>query len=543
MTKMTMFLKGAFMNDFKVLTYNFDPRWEEIKGLEGIDYMKQPLFPRDEEHVPLDTSLLLLLEMEEGNDEVWEEVKRLQSIKKELGIVLILKKKNFDDLYTAFEYHVDEVIVEDVSVEILSERIMNVIRALTMKQKQRRDRIRQEEHEFSRRQEIMARVLQNTLKKPEEVKVMLPEINERYHLNLSEHKFQIIVISANRGDLYGKDSLFIKRATLLALEYISSAQEIVLSTQNPYGLIGVINYPTYYNKEVLRKEMKQLWNALNALQAEFGEFDVSIGVGEVVENIPEIAVSLFQASMAQEYRMFSKERVLFAEDLGDVDQPLRRFIPDLRLKELSRYITLGDEMKLHEWFEEFYLKYETLFHDYPQVYARFCWDCYLGVRGMEQSKTIDMFPEWKFFSLQHIFDGHKRMQQLEVILSEVCHMIRLDENKGHEIAMRALAYMQVHFREPISLEDVAENCGISVSYFSRKFKEQTGENYIEALTEIRMKEAKRLLEETDASILSIMDMVGYMDDKHFRKIFMKHVGMSPREYRKQTKSLLSKEKA
>ena len=92
--------------------------------------------------------------------------------------------------------------------------------------------------------------------------------------------------------------------------------------------------------------------------------------------------------------------------------------------------------------------------------------------------------------------------------------------------------MKVHFSEPISLEVIAETCGVSTSYFSRKFKEQTGENYIDVLTEIRMKEAMRLLSETDDSIDEILEKLCYSDDKHFRNLFVSYTGMLPMVYRK-----------
>ena len=95
--------------------------------------------------------------------------------------------------------------------------------------------------------------------------------------------------------------------------------------------------------------------------------------------------------------------------------------------------------------------------------------------------------------------------------------------------------MKENYDKPLNLETIAEECGVSPSYFSRKFKAETGEKYIDALTDIRIQEAERLLEETDESILDIMEKVGYLDDKHFRRVFTKRTGMTPTEYRKKIK--------
>lgn len=138
----------------------------------------------------------------------------------------------------------------------------------------------------------------------------------------------------------------------------------------------------------------------------------------------------------------------------------------------------------------------------------------------------------RFFALQHVFDGHERMKELQLLLLEISHMMQNELSDEHELASHAIAYMKVHYAEPVNLETIAEHCGFSTSYFSRKFKEQTGENYIDVLTEIRMKKAQQLLRETDLGIEQIIEQTGYYDDKHFRKLFARQTGMTPSEYRR-----------
>ena len=125
------------------------------------------------------------------------------------------------------------------------------------------------------------------------------------------------------------------------------------------------------------------------------------------------------------------------------------------------------------------------------------------------------------------------MEELQILLVEMCHIVLDEADNGKEIAHRAIAYMKVHYKEPLTLEVLAEKCNLSTSYFSRKFKEQTGENYIDVLTEIRIKEAEHLLVNTRKSIIEILTEVGYCDDKHFRKVFFKHTGLTPSKYRKE----------
>ena len=79
---------------------------------------------------------------------------------------------------------------------------------------------------------------------------------------------------------------------------------------------------------------------------------------------------------------------------------------------------------------------------------------------------------------------------------------------------------------------------VSMNYtiFSIDFKEYTGKNFVNYLKEVRLKEAKRLLDETDMKINEISEAVGYDNDKHFMKTFKGVFSVTPTEYRKNIKS-------
>lgn len=105
------------------------------------------------------------------------------------------------------------------------------------------------------------------------------------------------------------------------------------------------------------------------------------------------------------------------------------------------------------------------------------------------------------------------------------------ENRSESVVERAKKYMQDNFRKDISLEDVSQTVDISSYYFSKVFKEETGENFIEYLTKLRMEEAQRLLEESDLSIKEVCSEVGYSDPNYFSRNFKKYAGITPTEAR------------
>ena len=93
------------------------------------------------------------------------------------------------------------------------------------------------------------------------------------------------------------------------------------------------------------------------------------------------------------------------------------------------------------------------------------------------------------------------------------------------------SYISQNYSQNLTLNDVAELVHISPFYFSKLFKEKTGQNFIEYLTATRMEQAKQELEKTSLSVKEICMNVGYSDPNYFSRSFKKYAGMTPLEYR------------
>lgn len=95
-----------------------------------------------------------------------------------------------------------------------------------------------------------------------------------------------------------------------------------------------------------------------------------------------------------------------------------------------------------------------------------------------------------------------------------------------------LDYINTHYNEVITLEQACTIAKLDYHYFSRAFKERTGQNFVEYLTFIRILNAKKMLVETDDTIRDIAKNVGIPNPSYFNRIFKKQNGITPIEYRK-----------
>ena len=73
---------------------------------------------------------------------------------------------------------------------------------------------------------------------------------------------------------------------------------------------------------------------------------------------------------------------------------------------------------------------------------------------------------------------------------------------------------------------------VNAAYFSTLFKKETGKNFLEYVTELRIQNAKNYLIQTNYDIAEVASAVGYNDLKYFSKLFKKTTGLNPSEFRK-----------
>lgn len=105
------------------------------------------------------------------------------------------------------------------------------------------------------------------------------------------------------------------------------------------------------------------------------------------------------------------------------------------------------------------------------------------------------------------------------------------ERQSESVMEKAKAYIRENFQKELTLDEVSKIVDISPYYFSKLFKQETGENFIEYLTKIRMKNAEMLLQDSHYSIKEVCIMSGYGDPNYFSRIFKKYEGVTPSEYR------------
>ncbi len=164
---------------------------------------------------------------------------------------------------------------------------------------------------------------------------------------------------------------------------------------------------------------------------------------------------------------------------------------------------------------------------------------FVKVRQLGEEELAQMISAIDLLIKEYENNGPCIGQLLEYVFSRFIQrkQSKASENSGKEYIsgiIKAVAYIEQHFREHITLEILSQISGYHPTYFSKMFRKVTGENYIERLTTLRINYAKMLLKR-GVAVSETCFASGFGSVSNFVAVFKKRCGMTPSAYRDQVK--------
>ena len=121
---------------------------------------------------------------------------------------------------------------------------------------------------------------------------------------------------------------------------------------------------------------------------------------------------------------------------------------------------------------------------------------------------------------------------LDCLLLKLAHqLLPLEESSWNQTAQKIHYYIINHFREKVTLEDVAQYVGLTPAYVSAVFKKEMNINFKKYLNELRFTYARKLLQYSDMSVTQICGECGFDDYPNFIRRFKEHFGITPSQMR------------
>lgn len=204
-----------------------------------------------------------------------------------------------------------------------------------------------------------------------------------------------------------------------------------------------------------------------------------------------------------------------------------------RLRKLNREFSLSERSTQYKKIEKILadIKKESIFLA-PDVMT-LCRDI-LDTLYLKQHNEEDLLKQ-HFYKAKEKLMSIYTMKEIEDFMldfsSAYARETKVEDRQLSKGIQLAIEYIQEHFNEALSLEQVAEKVNFNAEYFSRIFKDEMGCTYSIYLTGIRLKKAAQLLIYTNEKVKKIGESVGYPNVSYFSTVFKKNYGINPHEFR------------
>lgn len=295
---------------------------------------------------------------------------------------------------------------------------------------------------------------------------------------------------------------------------------------------GVIAFILNLSDEnTAKSEQAEFAMKIQEFFSDYFETTVTLGIGKAYNEIVYVNRSYIEAMAALEYKFIrrSQKLLFFDEDIQLQNQEY--WYPIEEQLRLVQSIKQGNLIVALENLRSMIKKItekQTSF-----LMLRFvCFDIVNMVVKTIQEIDIKEFTE----DIENImrFESLEELEyNLESLLIKICDWSEHNkQNKNDELRKSIIKLISEHYYDSqLSLEYLSEKFGFSIYYLSRFFKEQIGDNFIDYVTDLRIKEAKKLLISTEKPIKDIVNEVGYIDVSSFMRKFKKLEGITPGKYR------------
>lgn len=161
---------------------------------------------------------------------------------------------------------------------------------------------------------------------------------------------------------------------------------------------------------------------------------------------------------------------------------------------------------------------------------------YLVRNAIEDSPSMSSLIEKNHDRMATIIDADDFETLSNVVADSLDDFMRNiylhGQNRTNDTVGRVLDYLGENFHEPITLEMLSKEVGLSTFRISHLVKEQTGKTVLQHVHQLRVQEAQRLLEQSDMSCTDIAYESGFGDQSYFIKQFRKWMGITPARYRR-----------
>ncbi|KRG14448.1 helix-turn-helix domain-containing protein [Lederbergia galactosidilytica] len=352
-------------------------------------------------------------------------------------------------------------------------------------------------------------------------------------------EFLVILIDIEKNDADAKE-ISEKDWAITRFMISNIANELI--NENHHGFVVELGQRRLAS--IVNIAKKEQINALSSvtqqlkviLKDQFG-IAISVGIGNTYKGLTQVVNSYRESVQALNYRMIKgNNRVIFfnetSENAHDYYYPAEiemQLMNCIKIADYEQAETILDNV----FVENFHSRRislslgKCLFFNMMSTHVKI-----LNSLKIKHQNVFseEQDPVQQVLDCETMEEIHQKIKMIYKKLCEEMRGNRSDQSEG--LLLMILDYIHNHYNDPmISLTTIAEEMNITPQYLSTFFKKQQGENITEFIAKIRIKVAKKYLDETTLTIAQIANRIGYANDVGLIRIFKKQEGITPGKYR------------
>lgn len=266
--------------------------------------------------------------------------------------------------------------------------------------------------------------------------------------------------------------------------------------------------------------------------------DCCVGFSEPVFGLGKLNVAFGQACVARKKAFAEcKRQVTYEHDMENMLNTAENELSENEIQQLESMVHMLGTNRVEEAVQTMKAYVKAVRNGEACIDRFHKQICHFFMRVAKNYENVLKVKEENVMELQEIYRYQTIEEYASILVNWMYQFNELiseefDDYKTKQKVQLALGFIHENFNKELNMAVVSNHISMNYSLFSQVFKQYTGKNFVNYLKELRVQEAKRLLEETDMRIIEISVAVGYENEKHFMKLFKAVCGVSPTEYRK-----------